>query len=47
VITIDERQFPSIDPLIGESEGLHAEFQGVMLHFWGVDRPTRAGSAHF
>lgn len=28
VITIDERHFPSIDPLIGESEGLHVEFQG-------------------
>jgi hypothetical protein len=27
VITIGERQFPSIDSLIGESEGLHAEFQ--------------------
>ena len=44
MITIDERQFPSIDPLIGESEGLHADFQGVMLHFWGVDRPTRPPS---
>jgi hypothetical protein len=42
VITIDERQFPSINPLIGESEGLHAEFQGGHVALLG-GRPADSG----
>jgi hypothetical protein len=41
VITIVMHHFPSINPLIGVSEGLHVEFQGGHVALLGVDRPTR------
>jgi hypothetical protein len=44
VITIVMRQFPAIDPFIGVSEGLHAEFQGGHVALLG-GRP--ADSAPF